>query len=113
SGLGRDLVRRTEALLRARGDGCRDGGGLVQRGCPGAVADADRDGAVARAPVAGVEVVLTFDNLGEAADEELGLPVGKLPHFTVVEVLPRILSLLDGAGLRATFFVEAINVSRY
>jgi hypothetical protein len=75
---------------------------------------------VARAPLAVVpsrarrtEVVLTFDNLGEAADEELGLPVGEPPHFTVVEVLPRILSLLDGAGLRATFFVEAINVSRY
>jgi peptidoglycan/xylan/chitin deacetylase (PgdA/CDA1 family) len=75
---------------------------------------------VARAPLAAVpprarrtEVVLTFDNLGEAADEELGLPVGEPPHFTVVEVLPRILSLLDSAGLRATFFVEAINVSRY
>jgi hypothetical protein len=59
------------------------------------------------------EVVLTFDNLGEAADEELGLPVDALPHFSVVEALPRILSLLDGAGLQATFFVEAINVSRY
>jgi hypothetical protein len=30
-----------------------------------------------------------------------------------VEALPRILSLLDGAGLKATFFVEAINVGRY
>jgi hypothetical protein len=59
------------------------------------------------------EIVLTFDNLGEAADEELGLPVDGLPHFSVVEALPRILSLLDGAGLQATFFVEAINVSRY
>jgi hypothetical protein len=59
------------------------------------------------------EVILTFDNLGEAADEELGLPVGAWPHFSVAEALPRILSLLDGAGLQATFFVEAINVSRY
>jgi peptidoglycan/xylan/chitin deacetylase (PgdA/CDA1 family) len=59
------------------------------------------------------EVVLTFDNLGEAADEELGLPVDALPHFSVVEALPRILSLLDRARLRATFFVEAINMSRY
>jgi hypothetical protein len=59
------------------------------------------------------EVVLTFDNLGEAADEELGLPVDVLPHFSVVEAVPRILSMLDGAGLQATFFVEAINVSRY
>jgi peptidoglycan/xylan/chitin deacetylase (PgdA/CDA1 family) len=58
------------------------------------------------------EVILTFDNLGEAADEELGLPVD-VPHSSVVEALPRILSLLDGAGLQATFFVEAINVSRY
>jgi hypothetical protein len=59
------------------------------------------------------EIVLTFDNLGEAADEELGLPVDALPHFSVVEALPRVLSLLDGVGLQATFFVEAINVSRY
>jgi len=66
---------------------------------------------VTAAPAA--EVVLTFDNLGEAADEELGLPVGALPHFSVVDALPRILSLLDGAGLQATFFLEAINMSRY
>jgi peptidoglycan/xylan/chitin deacetylase (PgdA/CDA1 family) len=59
------------------------------------------------------EIILTFDNLGEAADEELGLPVDALPHFSVAEALPRVLSLLDGAGLQATFFVEAINVSRY
>ena len=43
------------------------------------------------------EVILTFDNLGEAADEELGLPVD-VPHSSVVEALPSILSLLDGAG---------------
>ena len=59
------------------------------------------------------DVVLTFDNLGEAADEELGNPVEAGPHFSVVQALPRILSLLDRAGLHATFFVEAINVGRY
>lgn len=63
--------------------------------------------------VATAEVLLTFDNLGEAADEELGLPVEASPHFSVVDALPRILSLLDRARLQATFFVEAINVKRY
>jgi peptidoglycan-N-acetylglucosamine deacetylase len=59
------------------------------------------------------EVILTFDNLGEAADEELGNAVETMPHFSVVQALPRILSLLARAGLHATFFVEAINVDRY
>lgn len=59
------------------------------------------------------EVVLSFDNLGEAADEELGLSVDPPPHFSVVEILPRVLGLLEEADLHATFFVEAINVGRY
>jgi peptidoglycan/xylan/chitin deacetylase (PgdA/CDA1 family) len=59
------------------------------------------------------DVVLTFDNLGEAADEELGTRVEAAPHFSVVRALPRILSLLDHAELQATFFVEAINIGRY
>jgi peptidoglycan/xylan/chitin deacetylase (PgdA/CDA1 family) len=58
-------------------------------------------------------VILTFDNLGEAADEELGHSVRAGPHFSVVQALPRIVSLLDRAGLHATFFVEAINAGRY
>lgn len=59
------------------------------------------------------EVVLSFDNLGEAADEELGLAVPEPPHFSVVEILPQVLALLEETRLRATFFVEAINVGRY
>jgi peptidoglycan/xylan/chitin deacetylase (PgdA/CDA1 family) len=55
-------------------------------------------------------VSVTFDNLGEAAEVGAGgydQPLGQ--HFTVVEVLPRLLEALDRHGLRATFFVEAFN----
>jgi peptidoglycan/xylan/chitin deacetylase (PgdA/CDA1 family) len=57
---------------------------------------------------------LTFDNLGEAAELELGVwpadrPVGA--HPSVTDVLPRILDLVD--DLPATFFVEAWNCSVY
>jgi peptidoglycan/xylan/chitin deacetylase (PgdA/CDA1 family) len=55
-------------------------------------------------------VSVTFDNLGEAAEVGAGgydQPLGQ--HFTVVEVLPRLLELLDRHGVRATFFVEAYN----
>ena len=56
---------------------------------------------------------LTFDNLGEAAELELGLwpeerPVGA--HPTVMQTLPRLLDLLE---VRATFFVEAWNCATY
>jgi peptidoglycan-N-acetylglucosamine deacetylase len=64
-------------------------------------------------PAAPTEVMLTFDNLGEAADEERGLPTGPPPHPSVAVVLPRLLELLDRHDLRATFFVEAINAQRY
>jgi peptidoglycan/xylan/chitin deacetylase (PgdA/CDA1 family) len=61
-------------------------------------------------------VSVTFDNLGEAAQLELGmwpavLPVGQ--HFTVVDVLPRLLDLLAARELRATFFVEGLNAEMY
>ena len=59
------------------------------------------------------EVVLTFDNLGEAADEERSLPIGPLPHYSVARILPRLLELLDVHQLNATFFVEAVNTERY
>jgi peptidoglycan/xylan/chitin deacetylase (PgdA/CDA1 family) len=58
-------------------------------------------------------IALTFDNLGEAAEEELGEPVARGAHHSVTEVLPKILKLLDSAALKATFFVEAINAERY
>jgi peptidoglycan/xylan/chitin deacetylase (PgdA/CDA1 family) len=61
-------------------------------------------------------VSVTFDNLGEAAQLELGMwpadvPVGR--HFTVVDVLPRLLDLLATHQVRATFFVEGLNAEMY
>src|SRR4051794_6381718 len=57
-------------------------------------------------------ISVTFDNLGKAAEIEGGTwpsdrPLGE--HFSVVEILPRLLERLDAHGVRATFFVEAIN----
>jgi peptidoglycan/xylan/chitin deacetylase (PgdA/CDA1 family) len=65
---------------------------------------------------AGPTVSLTFDNLGEAADLERGkwpadAPLGR--HASVTRTLPRILALLDAAGVRATFFVEGLNAELY
>ena len=61
-------------------------------------------------------VTVTFDNLGEAADLERGLwpegkPLGR--HFSMKRMLPRILGMLGGLGLRATFFVEGLNAELY
>jgi peptidoglycan/xylan/chitin deacetylase (PgdA/CDA1 family) len=61
-------------------------------------------------------VSVTFDNLGEAAQLELGMwppevPVGQ--HFTVVDVLPRLLDLLATRKVNATFFVEGLNAEMY
>jgi peptidoglycan/xylan/chitin deacetylase (PgdA/CDA1 family) len=63
-----------------------------------------------------VQIALTFDNLGEAADLERGLwpagaPLGR--HPSVTTVLPRLLDELDRLGVRATFCVEAINCHLY
>jgi peptidoglycan/xylan/chitin deacetylase (PgdA/CDA1 family) len=63
-----------------------------------------------------VNVSITFDNLGEASDLERGWwpedePLGR--HDSVTEALPRVLDLLGGAGLRATFFVEGLNTELY
>jgi len=61
-------------------------------------------------------VSVTFDNLGEAAQLELGMWPVEVPegrHFTVVEVLPRLLDLLARRGVKATFFVEGLNAEMY
>jgi peptidoglycan/xylan/chitin deacetylase (PgdA/CDA1 family) len=63
-------------------------------------------------------VSLTFDNLGEAAEIELGLRGADEPcggHWSVVSALPVVLEELAGAGagLPATFFVEGINAEIY
>ena len=57
---------------------------------------------------------ITFDNLGEAAELELGAwPAGRAigRHPSVTHALPRILDRLG--ELRATFFVEAWNATVY
>jgi peptidoglycan/xylan/chitin deacetylase (PgdA/CDA1 family) len=64
----------------------------------------------------GRTLVLTFDNLGEASELERGTwpaqaPLGR--HPSVLKALPRLLDALDTLGLRATFFVEAINCELY
>ncbi len=59
---------------------------------------------------------MTFDNLGEAAQLELGMWPAEVPegqHFTVVDVLPRLLDLLATRRVRATFFVEGLNAEMY
>lgn len=61
-------------------------------------------------------VSLTFDNLGEAAEIELGLRGAEEPrggHWSVVSALPVVLEELAGAGLSATFFVEGVNAGIY
>jgi len=59
---------------------------------------------------------LTFDNLGEAAELEMGAlgaeaPLGR--HGTALEVVPRLLGQLDERGIAATFFVEGLNAELY
>lgn len=59
---------------------------------------------------------LSFDNLGEAAEIELGAlpegaPLGE--HFTATRVLPGLLDTLCEHELAATFFVEGLNAELY
>jgi peptidoglycan/xylan/chitin deacetylase (PgdA/CDA1 family) len=59
-------------------------------------------------------VLLSFDNLGEAADIERGTarpPIGDDPSVTIG--LPRALEALAALDLRATFFVEGLNAELY
>jgi len=61
-------------------------------------------------------VTLSFDNLGEAADLEAGRwPQNQAlgDHPSITRVLPKLLKLLEELGLKATFFVEAINTEMY
>lgn len=58
------------------------------------------------------EILLSFDNLGEASELERETWDGRTPlgrHPSVTVALPRLLDELDAIGLTATFFVEAIN----
>lgn len=59
---------------------------------------------------------LSFDNLGEAAEIELGAIAADAPlggHFTATRVLPALLEALDARQLAATFFVEGLNAETY
>jgi peptidoglycan/xylan/chitin deacetylase (PgdA/CDA1 family) len=61
-------------------------------------------------------ILLSFDNLGEAADLERdpspdAEPSGEHPSVTVA--LPALLEMLAGLDLPATFFVEGINAGLY
>lgn len=61
-------------------------------------------------------LTLTFDNLGEAAELEMGALPADAPlggHRTATEVLPALLDRLAGRGIAATFFVEGINAEIY
>lgn len=59
---------------------------------------------------------LSFDNLGEAAELELGALAPDAPlseHFTATRVLPSLLDALGKRELAATFFVEGLNAELY
>lgn len=61
-------------------------------------------------------VSVTFDNLGEAAEIELGLRDPRAPrgeHYSVTTALPIVLAELARVDLRATFFVEGVNAETY
>jgi peptidoglycan/xylan/chitin deacetylase (PgdA/CDA1 family) len=58
-------------------------------------------------------VSITFDNLGEAAEQELGLPSPTGGHYSVTTALPLVLEALAETGATATFFVEGVNAETY
>ena len=61
-------------------------------------------------------LALTFDNLGEAAELEMGALAGDAPlgdHVTATEVVPALLDRLAERKLAATFFVEGLNTELY
>jgi hypothetical protein len=59
---------------------------------------------------------LSFDNLGEAAEIELGALAPDAPlgcHFSATRAVPAILGALASRDLAATFFVEGLNAEVY
>jgi peptidoglycan/xylan/chitin deacetylase (PgdA/CDA1 family) len=61
-------------------------------------------------------VSITFDNLGEAMDLAIGAwpehePVGH--HYSVRQVLPKVLATLDDLGVRCTYFAEGWSADVY
>jgi peptidoglycan/xylan/chitin deacetylase (PgdA/CDA1 family) len=61
-------------------------------------------------------VSVTVDNLGEAAEIELGLRDGDDEvggHYSVTTALPIVLEVLAENGVRGTFFVEGVNAEVY
>ena len=61
-------------------------------------------------------VCLSFDNLGEAAEIEMGAIPSDAQlggHPTATTVVPSILAALAERGLAATFFVEGLNAEVY
>ncbi|KAK6837345.1 hypothetical protein RU639_001132 [Aspergillus parasiticus] len=61
-------------------------------------------------------VSITFDNLGESRDVGVGAwpcdkPVGQ--HPSVLEVIPRILDILDKYDIKVTYFMEAWGIQTY
>jgi peptidoglycan/xylan/chitin deacetylase (PgdA/CDA1 family) len=58
-------------------------------------------------------ISVTFDNLGEAAEQELGAPTPAGGHYSVTTALPIVLAELARSGTRATFFIEGVNAETY
>ena len=58
-------------------------------------------------------VSVTFDNLGEAAEQELGADTPTGNHHSVTTSLPIVLEALAAADTKATFFVEGVNAETY
>jgi len=56
---------------------------------------------------------VTFDNLGEAAEIQLGADPDPGEHESVTRSLPLVLEALERHGVTATFFVEGLNAERY
>lgn len=56
---------------------------------------------------------VTFDNLGEAAELQLGADPPEGEHESVTRSLPLVLDALERHGVHATFFCEGLNAERY